>query len=119
MAGREVAGLNLAALHDWLVTEYGYAGSLRSVQRFVRARYPRPKLRARRRIETPPGAQAQADWAEFPRVRIRDTEVDLHAFELALSWSRKDAIVWSERQDELAWLSVHNGGLRRLGASRG
>jgi hypothetical protein len=88
---------------------------VRSVERFVRAEYPRPRLRARRRVETPPGAQAQADWAEYPRVRIRDAEVDLHAFELALSWSRRDAVVWSERQDQLAWLEVHNQGLRRLG----
>ena len=28
------AGLNLAALHAWLVREHGYAGSLRSVQRY-------------------------------------------------------------------------------------
>jgi hypothetical protein len=52
-------------------------------------------------------------------VRVRDAEVDLHAFVLSLSWSRRDAIVWSERQDELAWLSVHNGALRRLGGVPG
>jgi transposase len=107
-------GQNLAALHDWLVSEHGYLGSLRGVQRFVRAHYPRPRLRARRRVETPPGAQAQADWAEFPGVRIRGAAVDLHAFELALSWSRMDAVVWSECEDELAWLAVHNAALRRL-----
>jgi transposase len=120
MAGRTgTAGLNLSELHDWLAAEHEYRGSLRSVQRFVRAHYPRPKLRARRRIETPPGGQAQADWAEFPAVRVRDAEVDLHAFVLSLSWSRRDAVVWSERQDELAWLSVHNGALRRLGGVPG
>lgn len=26
-----------------------------------------------------------------------------------------EAVVWSERQDELAWLSVHNAALRWLG----
>jgi transposase len=85
--------LNLAALYAWLVAEHDYTGSLRSVERFVRAHYPRPRVRARRRVETPPGAQAQADWAEFPRARIRDAEVDLRAFLMALSWSRKDALV--------------------------
>jgi transposase len=107
--------VNLAALHAWLAAEHGYAGSLRSVERYVRAHYPAPKLRARRRVETPPGAQGQADWAEYPGVRIRDAVVDLHAFELALSWSRRDAVVWSEREDLLAWLEVHNQALRRLG----
>jgi transposase len=106
--------LNLAALHAWLMAEHDYAGSLRSVERYVRAHYPGPRLRARRRVETPPGAQGQADWAEFPRVRIRDEWVDLHAFELALSWSRKDAVVWSEREDQLAWLEVHNQAFIRL-----
>src|SRR5512145_1291042 len=46
MTGREAAGLNLAELYDWLVAEHDYPGTLRSVQRFVRAHYPRPKLRA-------------------------------------------------------------------------
>jgi len=61
---------NLAALHDWLVTEHDYTGSLRSVQRFVGESYPPPPRRARRRVETPPGAQAQADWATYPRVIV-------------------------------------------------
>jgi transposase len=31
---------NLAALHDYLVAEHGYDGSLRSVQRYFRAQLP-------------------------------------------------------------------------------
>ena len=53
--------INLAELHEWLVAEHGYDGSLRSVQRFWAKHYPAPAIRARRRVETPPGAQAQAD----------------------------------------------------------
>src|SRR5262245_54134790 len=53
--------VNLATLHDWLIEEHGYAGSLRSVQRYYRAEFPRPERRARHRVETPPGAQAQVD----------------------------------------------------------
>ena len=29
--------INLAAMHDWLVAEHGYGGSLRSLQRYYRA----------------------------------------------------------------------------------
>lgn len=109
-------GLNLQLLYEWLVAEQGYGGSYKAVQRFVRARYPKPKLRARRRVETPPGAQAQADWAVFPQMAVgRDGVRDLYAFHLVLSHSRREAIVWSERMDELAWLHVHNEALRRLG----
>ena len=109
------SGVNGLALCQWLVAEHGYAGSYKAVQRFVRAQYPRPRLRVRRRVETPPGAQAQADWAEYPGVRIGGERVDLSAFHLVLSHARFEAVVWSVRQDELAWLAVHNGGLTRLG----
>lgn len=108
------AGMNGRALYEWLVAEHGYAGSYKAVQRFVRAHYPRPRCRVRRRVETPPGAQAQADWGEFPGVMVGDVVVTLHAFHLVLSHSRMEAVVWALRQDELAWLAVHNGALTRL-----
>jgi len=112
-AGRR--GVNLEALHEHLVAEHGYTGSSKSVQRYVRAKFPRPKVRTRRRVETPPGAQGQVDWGEFPGVVVRGEPVGLHAFHLVLSHSRMEAIVWSERADQLAWLHVHNEALRRLG----
>jgi transposase len=107
-------GVNLQALYERLVDDHDYAGSYKSVQRYVRARFPKPKVRTRRRVETPPGAQAQADWAEFPRMRIGGEVIPLHAFHLVLSHSRMEAVVWSERADQLAWLHVHNEALRRL-----
>ena len=50
---------------------------------------PRPDnltatMRARRRVETPPGAQAQADWATYPRVIVaggRGTKGDFKELE--------------------------------------
>jgi transposase len=114
-SGEAERGVNGLALYEWLVAEHGYLGSYKAIQRFVRARYPKPKLRVRRRIETPPGAQAQADWAEFPGLEVGEEPIDLHAFHLVLAHSRMEAIVWSERADELAWLAVHNGALSRLG----
>lgn len=106
---------NVAALHAWLVAEHEYPGSLRSVQRYVRRRFPAPAKRARRRIETPPGAQGQADWAVFPNVWLGGQQRTLLAFVLQLSFSRRWALIWSERRDLLAWLWVHNAALRRLG----
>jgi transposase len=107
--------LNLAALHEYLVAEHGYTGSLRSVQRYFRAHYAPPKLRARRRVETPAGAQGQADWAFFPGVVVARQVVDLLGFHLQLSWSRYAALVWSLRKDQLAWQEVHIAAFRRLG----
>ena len=108
-------GVNLQLLYERLVHDHGYRGSYKSVQRYVRAHYPRPRVRTRRRVETPPGAQGQVDWAEFPRMRVGGETIPLHAFHLVLSHSRMEAVVWSERADQLAWLHVHNEALRRLG----
>jgi transposase len=115
MGGVGERGTSGLALYEWLVAEHGFVGGYKAVQRFVRAHYPKPRMRARRRVETPPGAQAQADWAEYAEVRIGGERVALSAFHLVLSHSRFEAVVWSLRTDELGWLSVHNGALKRLG----
>ena len=107
--------VNLAALHDWLIAEHGYTGSLRSVQRYCAKIFPAPAIRARRRVETPPGAQAQADWAHFPRVVVGGAVIELLAFKMVLSHSRKEAIVWALGKDMLSWLDCHSGCFRRLG----
>lgn len=107
--------LNLAALHDWLVCEHGYGGSLRSIQRFWQRHYPPPPIRARRRVETPAGAQSQVDWAHFPEVILAGERTDLLAFHMALSHSRYEATVWSPRKDMLSWLNCHTEGFKRVG----
>lgn len=106
---------NIAALHTWLVAEFDYPGSLRSLERYVRRHYPAPPRRARRRVETPPGAQAQVDWAVYPRVWMGGTPQTLLAFEMQLSWSRYAVQVWSTHKHQLAWLDAHNEAFRRLG----
>lgn len=115
MSTHEDSPLNLAELHAWLVAEHDYGGSLRSVQRYVSETYPAPQRRARRRVETPPGAQAQVDWAVFPGISIGGAVKTLNAFHMTLSHSRRSVVVWSERQDQLSWLWCHNRALERLG----
>jgi len=107
--------INLAALHDFLVHEHGYRGSLRSVQRYYRKHFPKPRQRARRRVETPPGAQAQVDWDEYSGLLIGGHRVRAYCFCMKLSHSRMGATVWSPRKDQLSWLSVHNAAFRKLG----
>lgn len=106
---------NVDAIHGRLVGDHGYEGSYKSVLRFVRSRYGTPPVRTYRRVETPPGAQTQTDWGEYPRVRLGCEVVPLHAFVMVLSHSRMPAVVWSEREDLVSWLSCHNGAFRRLG----
>jgi transposase len=106
---------NIHALHDWLRQEHGYSGSYKSVLRFVRKRYPRPRLRPYRRVETPPGAQAQVDWGEFVNVDIGEGKQTLYAFVMVLSHSRKEVLVWSRSMDQLHWHHAHNEAFRRIG----
>lgn len=107
--------VNVRELYEHLLREHGYSGSYQSVRRYVRAWYGRPPIRTYRRVETPPGAQAQTDWGEYPRVDVGAGLEPLHAFVMVLSHSRKPAIVWSEREDQVSWLACHNGAFRRLG----
>lgn len=107
--------INLAALHEWLQREHGYAGSLKSVQRYWRRTYPAPAIRARRRVETPAGAQAQVDWAEYPGVVLGGAAEDLVALVMVLSWSSKRVVVWARSKDTLSWQSCHLSCFRRLG----
>ena len=105
---------NAYELHDLLVEQHGYTGSYQSVRRYLRAKYPAPRLRTYRRVETPPGAQSQTDWGEFPRVDIGEGPEPLHAFVMALSHSRKTAVIWSRLEDQLHWLQCHNDAYRQL-----
>ena len=85
--------VNVRELFEHLVSEYGYGGHYRSLLRYVRARYPKPKIRTYRRVETPPGAQVQTDWGEYPRVDVGEGPAPLHAFVMVLSHSRFPAVV--------------------------
>jgi transposase len=117
IAWREALGggpVNLLDLHAWLRDEHGFSGSARSVQRYYGKAFPKPRRRARRRVETPPGAQAQVDWAHWPRVLVGGRERDLLSFSMQLSHSRMDAMIWTTSKDQLSWQSAHNSSFRRL-----
>lgn len=113
--GEPLRPVNVRSLFDWLLGEYAYDGSYKSVLRFVRARYPKPRLRPFRRVETPPGAQAQVDWGEFAGIDLGDGPQTLYGFVLVLSHSRKEELIWCRRMDQLAWQHAHTEAFRRLG----
>lgn len=115
--GQDGGRINLADLHAWLEREHGYKGSLRSVQRYWKRAFPAPAIRARRRVETPAGAQAQVDWAEFPGVVLGHEEIDLVALVVTLSWSRKRAVVWARSKDMLSWQACQIACFQRLGGT--
>lgn len=110
---------NLHSLWTFLVDEYAYSGSYKSVRKFARDRFPAALKRPLRRIETPPAAQVQSDWLETS-IRLVGSDaavemVTLYGFVMTLSHSRKTAIIWSRQMDQLAWHHVHNEAFKRLG----
>ena len=105
-------------LWSHLVDQYAYSGSYKSIQKFVRERFPTAAKRPFRRIETPPAAQTQSDWLET-HVRLKTSEgvclVKLYGFIMTLSHSRKTAVIWSQSMAQLAWHRCHNEAFKRLG----
>lgn len=114
VAEKENREANLRDLHDWLVSEHGYAHSYKSVYRYVRAIYPPPKRRPYRRVELPAGAQAQVDWCER-KILVGGVSRTLYGFWMVLSHSRADALIWMESMDQLHWQQAHNQAFVRLG----
>ena len=108
---------SIESLYAWLQAEHGYPGSYKSVRKFARRYFPPPKRRPFRRIETSPGAQSQTDWAEFRGIDVGDDDgpTTLYAFVMALSHSRRDAVIWSRSMNQLAWHRCHNEAFIRLG----
>lgn len=106
---------NLKELFEHLVADHGYAASYKSIVRYVRARFGRPPRRTFRRVETPPGAQAQSDWGHFTALDIGDGPQLVYAFVMVLSHSRKPALIWSLSADQVSWIACHNRAFERLG----
>jgi len=89
---------NSELLHDLLVGEHVYPGSVKSVRLYLRRCFPRSRLRPFRRVETPAGVQVQVDSSDH-RIDIGEPggPTLLHAFHLILSHSRMEAVVWRAR----------------------
>ena len=113
--GRSDRPINALDLHEFLVRVHGYRSSYKSVLRYLRARFGRPRIRTWRRVETPPGAQSQSDWGLFPDLDVGAGPERLSAFVMVLSFSRRSAVVWSRREDQVSWLACHNRAFERLG----
>lgn len=116
MAGAEdPKDRNIRGLYDELV-ELGYGGSYRSVLRYVQRHYGKASIRPFRRVETPPGVQAQTDWIEARAfLESEGGWVKVHGLAVKLSHSRARVVVWRLRQDIGAWMMAHTEAWKRLG----
>ena len=99
-------------IYEALVRDHGYEGSYQAVVRHLRRKHGLPRVRAIRRVETPPGVQAQHDWFE-ERVPIRTRRPKLALMLGALSYSRAKFCWPSEDQTQLSWHTGHHELFRR------
>lgn len=101
-------------VYEALARDHGYTGSYRAVVRHLARRYGKPAVRALRRVETPPGVQAQHDWWE-ERVEVGGVRVLLYFLVGVLSHSRARFCWVSRGCDQLAWHTGHVELFRRYG----
>lgn len=101
-------------LHARLVEEYQFRGSYQAVRRYLKRRFPAAPVQAVRRIETPPGVQAQHDWFDFEGV-IAGERCLLHGLIGTLSHSRATFVWASPTMTQLAWQTGHLALFTRYG----
>jgi len=64
LRGEAGGTVEASVVHGVLQRDYGFLGSYQAVRRYLARRFPGAPVQAIRRVETPPGVQAQHDWFE-------------------------------------------------------
>lgn len=100
-------------LYAALVREHEFSGSYQAVRRYLKRRFVTP-IQAVRRIETPPGVQAQHDWFDVVSW-IAGVRCMLHGLIGTLSHSRATWVWMSLTQTQLAWQTGHLALFARYG----
>ncbi len=112
-------GRNAVAIWQDLVSEYGFASSYQSVQRFVRKRRGMQTPEARVVIVTAPGQEAQVDYGTG--LMVRDPESRKYRrtrlFVMTLGCSRKSVRLLTFRSSSRIWAELHERAFRRLGGA--
>jgi len=112
-------GRNAVAIWQDLVSEYGFASSYQSVQRFVRKRRGMQTPEARVVIVTAPGQEAQVDYGTGPMVRDPESRKyrRTRLFVMTLGCSRKSVRLLTFRSSSRIWAELHERAFRRLGGA--
>ncbi|MCU0636101.1 MAG: IS21 family transposase [Gemmatimonadaceae bacterium] len=114
VAALEPDGVSARLVYEALVAQHGYCGSYPAVVRYLRRQRATPRLQAVRRVETPPGMQAQHDWFDW-RVEVEGSVTTLHGLLGTLSHSRGAAVWLSRRLTQVAWQTGHAALFRAYG----
>jgi transposase len=112
-------GRNAMAIWQDLVSEYGFASSYQSVQRFVRKRRGTQTPEARVVIVTAAGQEAQVDYGTGPMVRDPESRKyrRTRLFVMTLGCSCKSVRLLTFRSSSRIWAELHERAFRRLGGA--
>src|ERR1019366_3616102 len=112
-------GRNARAIWQDLVSEYGFASSYQSVQRFVRKRRGTQTPEARVVIVTAAGQEAQVDYGTGSMVRDPESRKYRRPrlFVMTLGCSRKSVRLLTFRCSLRIWAELHERAFRRLGGA--
>ena len=106
-------GRNAMAIWQDLVSEYGFASSYQSVQRFVRKRRGTQTPEARVVIVTAAGQESQVDYGTGPMVRDPESRKyrRTRLFVMTLGCSRKSVRLLTFRSSSRIWAELHENEL--------
>jgi transposase len=114
VSGSASTRVEAQTVYDVLVREFAFRGSYQAVRRYLKRTYGAPPVQAIRRVETPPGVQAQHDWFEWPAL-IAGESSTVYGLIGTLSFSRA-TFVWASRtMTQLAWQTGHLALFHRYG----
>jgi transposase len=107
------------AIYQDLVSEYSFASSYQSVQRFVRKLHGAQTPEARVVIVTAPGQEAQVDYGTGPMVRDPESRKyrRTRLFVMTLGCSRKSVRLLVFRSSARIWAELHEQAFRRFGGA--
>ena len=110
----EPGAVEASVVHGVLQRDYGFLGSYQAVRRYLARRFAGAPVQAIRRVETPPGVQAQHDWFECS-ARVGGLVRPLYGLIGTLSYSRASFVWVSVGTQQLAWQTGHLALFRRYG----
>lgn len=107
-------GCAVSVLYATLVREFGFPGSYQALRRYLRRRRGPTPVQAVRRLELPPGVQAQHDWFEF-EAPVGGVRAHLYGLIGTLAHSRASFVWVSPTMTQLAWQTGHLALFQRYG----
>jgi transposase len=85
----------------------GYTGKMTILRDFVRPYREQPKKQATLRYETPPGKQAQMDWAYVGKYLVDGQYQDVYAFVMVLGYSRMKYVEFTANMNVETLMKCH------------